>query len=76
MLKIRKDIHPSFPLLDEISGEINQLECVDDKKVIIYLGAPLGKGKISKMKWCERQLIKMKTKAQILAVSGLNYASH
>jgi hypothetical protein len=57
--------------LDETSGEITQLECVDDKKVIRYLGAPLGKVKFSKMKWCERQLVKMKTKAQILAESGL-----
>jgi hypothetical protein len=71
MLKLRKDIHTSFPLLDETTGESIQLECVDDKKVIRYLSAPLGKGKISKMKWCERQLVKMKTKAQILEESGL-----
>jgi hypothetical protein len=48
ILKLGKDIHTSFPLLDESTGEITQLECVDDKKVIRYLGAPLGKGKISK----------------------------
>jgi hypothetical protein len=66
MLKIGKDIHPSFHLLDEARGEITQRDCVDDKKVIRYLDAPLGKGKISKMKWPERQLVKMKTKAQIL----------
>jgi hypothetical protein len=71
MVKIGKDIHQSFPLLDETSGEITQLECVDDRKVIRYLGAPLGKGKISKMKWCEGQLVKMKTKAQLLEESGL-----
>jgi hypothetical protein len=47
-VKIRKDVHTSFPLLDESTGEITQLDCVGDKKVIRYLGAPLGKGKISK----------------------------
>jgi hypothetical protein len=51
--------------LNESTGEITQLECVDDKKVIRYFGAPLVKDKITKMKWCERQLVKMKTKAQI-----------
>jgi hypothetical protein len=74
MLKIGKAIHPSFPLLDESTGEITQQDCVDDKKVIRHLGDPLGKGKINKMKWCERQLVKMKTKAQILAESGLKTA--
>jgi hypothetical protein len=39
-----------FPVMDKFNGETTQLECVDDRKVIRYLGAPLGKGKISKMK--------------------------
>jgi hypothetical protein len=50
ILKIEKDIHTTFPLLDESKNEIIQLDCVDDKKVIRYLGASLGKGKISKIK--------------------------
>jgi hypothetical protein len=59
-----------FPFY-EFTGETALLECVNNKKVIRYLGAPLGKGKSSKMKWCERQLTKMKNKATILAESGL-----
>jgi hypothetical protein len=55
--------------MDESTNEITQLDCFDSKKVIRYLGSPLGKGKISKMKWCERQLLKMKSKAQILVES-------
>jgi hypothetical protein len=33
--------------------------------------APLGNGKIKKMKWCEGQLVKMKSKATLIAESGL-----
>jgi hypothetical protein len=70
MLKIGKDHHDTFPLTDESTGETALLECANSKKVIRYLGASLGKGKISKMKWCERQLTKMKNKAITLAESA------
>jgi hypothetical protein len=52
MLKIGRDPHHTFPLTDESTGETALLDCVNNKKVIRYLCAPLRKGKISKMKWC------------------------
>jgi hypothetical protein len=48
ILKLGKDIHTSFPLLGETTGETTQKECVDDKKVIRYLSAPLWQGKLAK----------------------------
>jgi hypothetical protein len=53
MLKIGKDSHDIFPLTDESTEETALLECTNSKKVIRYRSAPLGKGKISKMKWYE-----------------------
>jgi hypothetical protein len=54
MLKIGKDYHNTFSLTNEFHGETALLDCFNDRKVIRYLGAPIDKGMISRMKWCER----------------------
>jgi hypothetical protein len=71
ILKLGEDHHQSFSLQDDSRGEITYLDCPGNKHVIRYLGVPLGKGNISRMKWYERLLTKMKTKETILAESGL-----
>jgi hypothetical protein len=71
MLKIGKDPHETFPVTDESTGETALLDCINNKEVIRYLGPPLRKNKISKMKWFQPQLTKMKNKAIILTESGL-----
>jgi hypothetical protein len=71
LLKIGNDNNMEFIIKDKKTGEFNSLDCQDKTKIIRYLDAPLGKGKVTKMKWCENQLIKMLTKATILAESGL-----
>jgi hypothetical protein len=50
MPKISKNPHKTFPFTDGSTGEIELLNYIDNKKVIRYIGAPLGKGKISLMK--------------------------
>jgi hypothetical protein len=45
-----KKSHQLFLLRDYFKGEIIFFDCVDNKLVRRYLGAPFGKGKISKMK--------------------------
>jgi hypothetical protein len=47
--KIGRDSNQSFPLTDTFAQETNSHDCTDDTKVIGYF-APLGKGKISKIK--------------------------
>jgi hypothetical protein len=69
LFKIGNDNSTEFIIKDNKTGEFNSLDCQDKTKIIRYLVAPLGKGKVTKMKWCENQLIKMRTKATILAKS-------
>jgi hypothetical protein len=48
LLKIGNDNHTEFIIKDKKTGEFNSLDCQDKMKIIRYLGAPLGKGKIIK----------------------------
>jgi hypothetical protein len=69
--QIGKDHRDTFPLTDECTGQTVLLDCVNERRVIRYLSAPLGRGKIRKMKWCQKQIVKMEGKETILAESGL-----
>jgi hypothetical protein len=71
ILRIGDDGQTSFEIKDLRTFETSKLNCEDGSKIIRYLGAPLGKGKVTKMKWCEGQLIKMKSKATLIAESWL-----
>jgi hypothetical protein len=61
ILRIGDDGQTSFEIKDLRTFETGNLNCEDGSKIIRYLGAPLGKGKITKMK----------SKATLIAESGL-----
>jgi hypothetical protein len=71
LFKIGNDSKTEFIIKDRKTGEFSTLDCQDKTKIIRFRGAPLGKGKFTKMKWWENQLIKMRTKETIIEELGL-----
>jgi hypothetical protein len=51
LLKTGNANYTEFVIRDERNGESNNFNCQDKTKIIRYLLAPLGKGKVTKMKW-------------------------
>jgi hypothetical protein len=54
LLRIGNDDFTAFEINNMQTCEKNVLNSEANMKIMRYLGAPLGKGKVTKMKWCEK----------------------